>query len=184
MKNKKKIIVALVIIALGVFSYTTYAENMRLQDQIESADARFVDNANFSCSGYDPSYELGQNGCYMQYAMEYGVPEICEKITSNLRFDCYRQVAGIRSDISVCESIVAFDGAIKEKDPQLNEPNMTASMEKAACYDDVAFKSKNPNVCKNIDDVDMRNHCQACASGESAEDAWSCGPLNLLPEHL
>lgn len=184
MKKSYKIIVAVVLIALGLFSYTTYAENMRLQGQIESSDMRFIQNADFSCSGVvDSTYVLRNNGCYMQYAMEYGVPEICEKITSNLRFDCYRQVAGITKDISVCESIVAFDGAINEKDPQLNDPNMTASMEKAACYEDVAFKSKSANACKNIDDLDSRNHCKECALGKSSE-AWSCGPLNLLPEHL
>lgn len=173
------------LIALGLFSYTTYAENMRLQDQIKSSDMRFIQNADFSCSGVvDSTYVLRNNGCYMQYAMEYGVPEICEKITSNLRFDCYRQVAGIRSDISVCESIVAFDGATKEKDTSLNDPNMTASFEKKACYHDIAYKNKNANVCKNIsDDPELKNFCQNCALGKS-EDSGMCPPLNLLPEHL
>ncbi len=184
MKKSYKIIVAFVVVILSVFSYSAYSQNIKLQNQIESSDTRFIQNADFSCNGIvDSTYVLRNNGCYMQYAMEYGVPEICEKITSNLRFDCYRQVAGITNDISVCESIVAFDGATQEEDPQLNDPNMTALMEKSACYEDVAFKSKNANACRNIDNLDSRNHCKECALGESPE-AWSCGPLNLLPEHL
>ncbi len=184
MKKSYKIIVAVVLIALGLFSYTTYAENMRLQSQIESSDMRFIQNADFSCSGVvDSTYVLRNNGCYMQYAMEYGVPEICEKITSNLRFDCYRQVAGIINDVSICEYIVAFEGAYQEENIGLNGSNMSAAMEKAACYHDIAYKNKSPNVCKNFDDPESKNFCHKCALGES-EDTGMCPPLNLLPEHL
>jgi len=110
----------------------------------------------------------GKDDCLERISMVHHNPVACEKITdSSIKIKCYYEVAQVVNEIKYCSEIPEGDyrrngcfiymarthkdykmcGKIKDRDYRDN------------CYEDVAFKLFDENICLNIPDLLRRDKC-------------------------